>query len=206
MCRAAHRLLPPHLHPKPLPYGCGLPVGGPQSPQLSPMPMTEAGPGWQQPRIFSEAVAEPVRDSVLPHPAHPPLSMIPSDLSPAATLEGTSACVGGKWYVNPRPSAPLKGPRGPWTPLVALPQPGHLERTRGRQCRAPHPGHPTSSPREPCEAGAVIIPTLQMGKPRHRKGRKSSLGPMWDNQTPDWPSPLTAPPRTRPPSTLGPHS
>lgn len=66
--------------------------------------------------------ASVIRDSVLPPPpTHQPFSAIPSELSPAATLEGTSACVGGGWYVGPRPLAPLKGPPGPRTLLVALP-------------------------------------------------------------------------------------
>lgn len=86
--------------------------------------------------------------------------------------------------MDPRPSAPLKGLHGPWTPLVALPQAGHLEHNHGQHYHAPHLGCPTSSSLGPCEADTIIIRTLPRGKPRHKRGSKSSLGPVWENSNP----------------------
>ena len=66
-----------------------------------------------------------------------------------------------------------------------LPQPGHLRHNPANTAwAAPHPGHPPSTPFRSCEAGTTILLTLQMGKPRHTKGTKSSLGPMGENSNP----------------------
>lgn len=75
------------------------------------------------PEVLFEGDPKPRSSGTLSclHPPRTNFSAIPSELSPAATLEGTSACVGGGWYVGPRPLAPLKGPPGPRMLLVALP-------------------------------------------------------------------------------------